>query len=123
MALASCHYYQTGERGAPIRLFRDIPPLRERPGIRIFAVIAAYVAVVLTSIWAVMALAIDLPFPRLRIIAAAFYGLVILLLLLLWRRLLPCLLCFVVVLVWWLTLKPSNEGQWQPDVSRTAWAD
>jgi Domain of unknown function (DUF4105) len=30
----------------------------------------------------------------------------------------------VVVLVasWWLTLKPSNIGSWQPDVAQTAWA-
>jgi hypothetical protein len=87
------------------------------------AVIAAYLVVALTSAWAVMALAIDLPFPRLRIIAAVVYGLATLVSLLLWRRLLPCLLCFVAVLVWWVTLKPSNEGQWQADVSRTAWAD
>jgi Domain of unknown function (DUF4105) len=24
---------------------------------------------------------------------------------------------------WWLTLKPSNDGAWQPDVSQTAWAE
>jgi hypothetical protein len=27
------------------------------------------------------------------------------------------------VLAWWLTLKPSNEGNWQSDVDRTAWAE
>ncbi len=32
-------------------------------------------------------------------------------------------LAFSVVLAWWLTLKPSNEGNWQPDVAQTAWAD
>jgi hypothetical protein len=30
---------------------------------------------------------------------------------------------FAVVLAWWLTLKPSNEGNWQPDVAQLAWAD
>jgi hypothetical protein len=30
---------------------------------------------------------------------------------------------FAIVLAWWLTLKPSNEGNWQPDVARLAWAD
>ena len=38
---------------------------------------AAYLAVLLTSLWAVMALAIDLPFPRLRIVAAVVYGLAV----------------------------------------------
>jgi hypothetical protein len=27
------------------------------------------------------------------------------------------------VLGWWLTLKPSNNGNWQPDVAQLAWAD
>src|ERR1043166_4482600 len=30
---------------------------------------------------------------------------------------------FVLVIGEWLTLKPSNDGQWQPDVAETAWAD
>jgi hypothetical protein len=30
---------------------------------------------------------------------------------------------FALVLIWWLTLKPSNDGNWQPDVAQTAWAD
>jgi hypothetical protein len=30
---------------------------------------------------------------------------------------------FAVVASWWLTLKPSNDGAWQPDVAQTAWAE
>jgi len=30
---------------------------------------------------------------------------------------------FTIVLVWWLTLKPTNEGDWQPDLAQLAWAD
>ena len=30
---------------------------------------------------------------------------------------------FAIVLSWWFTLKPSNDGAWQPDVTQTAWAD
>jgi len=30
---------------------------------------------------------------------------------------------FAVVVAWWLTLKPSNDEAWQPDVAQTAWAD
>jgi uncharacterized protein DUF4105 len=29
---------------------------------------------------------------------------------------------FVLVACWWLTLKPSNDRAWQPDVAQTAWA-
>jgi hypothetical protein len=28
-----------------------------------------------------------------------------------------------VVLVWWLSLRPTNQGDWQADVDRTAWAE
>ena len=31
--------------------------------------------------------------------------------------------CFGLVLAWWLTLEPTNEADWQPDVSRLGWAD
>ena len=34
-----------------------------------------------------------------------------------------CLVSFFCVLLWWLTLKPSNSGDWQPDADRTAWAE
>jgi len=34
-----------------------------------------------------------------------------------------CLLGFCCVLLWWLTLKPSNDGNWQLDSNRTAWAE
>jgi hypothetical protein len=30
---------------------------------------------------------------------------------------------FAVVVLWWLTLKPSNNRAWQPDVAQTAWAE
>jgi hypothetical protein len=30
---------------------------------------------------------------------------------------------FVLVVFWWLTLKPSNDRPWQPDVAETAWAE
>lgn len=30
---------------------------------------------------------------------------------------------FVLVLGWWFTLKPGNDRNWQPDVSKTAWAE
>jgi hypothetical protein len=30
---------------------------------------------------------------------------------------------FAGVLIWWLTLSPTNDGDWQPDVAQKAWAD
>src|SRR4051794_13336401 len=40
-----------------------------------------------------------------------------------WRKLGATFLGFAVVLAWWLTLKPSNDRTWQPDVAQTAWAE
>ncbi|MBZ5652166.1 MAG: DUF4105 domain-containing protein [Acidobacteriia bacterium] len=34
-----------------------------------------------------------------------------------------CVAVFALVLAWWLTLKPSNDRAWQPDVAQTAWAE
>jgi hypothetical protein len=35
-----------------------------------------------------------------------------------WRAAVSVLLLFTIVLVWWLTLAPSNDRNWQPDVAR-----
>jgi hypothetical protein len=40
-----------------------------------------------------------------------------------WRKIGGVFAMFIVVLVWWFTLKPSNDGNWQPDVAQLAWAD
>jgi hypothetical protein len=39
------------------------------------------------------------------------------------RKLLVFAVWFALVLGWWLTLKPSNNGNWQPNVTEHAWAD
>ena len=39
------------------------------------------------------------------------------------RKLAAAFLGFAVVLAWWWTLKPSNAGNWQPDVAQVAWAE
>lgn len=39
------------------------------------------------------------------------------------RRLAVCFVGFALVLAWWLSLKPSNNRNWQADVSRTPWAE
>ncbi len=40
-----------------------------------------------------------------------------------WRKLGATFLGFALVLAWWLTLKPSNDRPWLPDVAQTAWAE
>jgi hypothetical protein len=40
-----------------------------------------------------------------------------------WHRVLACFACFALMLFWWLSLKPSNNGNWQVDVSRLAYAE
>ncbi|MFL6589987.1 MAG: DUF4105 domain-containing protein [Chthoniobacterales bacterium] len=39
------------------------------------------------------------------------------------RKIGAVFVAFALVLAWWLTLKPSNEGKWLPDVAETAWAE
>ncbi len=84
-------------------------------------------AIGLTS-WAVAALYFDLlPGPYLRIVVASGYGIAMLASLVVFRGrgkgTLICVAGFVLVLTWWLTLKPSNDRAWQPDVAQTAWAE
>jgi hypothetical protein len=40
-----------------------------------------------------------------------------------WRKLGAPFAGFILVLSWWLTLKPSNDGAWLPDVARSASAE
>ena len=40
-----------------------------------------------------------------------------------WRKVGAAALLFRGVLAWWLTLSPTNDSDWQPDVAQKAWAD
>ncbi len=40
-----------------------------------------------------------------------------------WRRLGAVFLAFAFVIAWWLTLRPTNDADWNPDVARVAWAE
>src|SRR5438067_9669900 len=40
-----------------------------------------------------------------------------------WRKLGIVVVLFAGVLIWWLTLSPTNDSDWQPDVAQKAWAD
>lgn len=84
----------------------------------------SYLCIVLTTIWAVLALYFDSPFARIKIVLPVLY-LACLVLACYWtkRKLLACLLGFAIVVSWWLTLKPTNQGPWQADVSTLASVD
>lgn len=87
--------------------------------------LAWLIALGLTA-WAIAALYVDGP-AGWQIALAGLYAAFILVALILargqLRRLAVCLAGFAVVLVWWLSISPSNDRNWQADVDRTAWAE
>ena len=87
----------------------------------------AWLLIGLVVLWATAALYFDFNWPSLRLLlallfllsvcgAAYFAGATA-------PRMLVCLGGFLLVLAWWLTLKPSNHRNWQPDVAQTPWAE
>ena len=89
----------------------------------------AFVAVVLLSwcIWSSAALAIDLPksWPA-RLLSGGFVGAVLGILIVVqgWpKKVLGVIALCAAVTGWWLTLEPSNERNWEPDVSFTPYAE
>jgi hypothetical protein len=77
--------------------------------------------------WAAGALYFDLPVTWLRLPLAFVYGLAMLATLFFvkprWRAIGMVAAGFAAVLAWWLTIKPSNTRDWQPDVAELAWAE
>ena len=98
-----------------------------RKAFRFLLVALGTLACLLATAWAVGALYFDLPIVWLRAPLACIYGLAMLAALLLVKGRLRAMAVvafgFVVVLAWWLTIKPSNEGNWQPDVAQLAWTE
>ena len=93
---------------------------------RIVFGVALIVALVLT-IWSAAALFFDSPFPALRTPAAIAYVIVILAAVFLLRRnhlgIIVAFAGFALVALWWFSLKPLSDRDWQPDDAQTAWAD
>src|SRR5271154_3287059 len=88
------------------------------------AIIAlAWACVLLLTVWSVAALYFDFPFPKLRVSSAVAYAVILPAAAFFVRRggwrLAIFFAGFLVVLVWWLTLKPSNDRIWQADVAQT----
>ncbi len=95
--------------------------------LRILGLTIVWFVVALLILWAVAALYIDFRVQALRIPVTVIYVVVVVVILLKVKRPLLavacCLASFCIVLVWWLSLKPSNDGDWQPDADRTAWIE
>jgi Domain of unknown function (DUF4105) len=93
--------------------------------LRFFAYTVAWLVAVLCVAWAFGALYFDLPTAG--ALAAIFFVLALLIVVLFVHgKLLKLAIvfgAFALVISWWLTLKPSNDGNWQPDVTQTAWAE
>jgi hypothetical protein len=86
-----------------------------------------YAVVLLLSLWAVLALYFDFPVPSLRIPAAVLYAVAMAAVFFVahpsrWRIAIAAV-GFAAVLVWWLSITPSNDRQWQADVSQMPWAE
>jgi hypothetical protein len=110
-----------------------LAPRRPQPSptwlrvLRAIGIAMMWFILALLTLWAVAALYVDFRIPAIRIPVTLIYlvGIVTILFKLKgsrWAAVL-CLLGFCSVLAWWLTLQPSNDGTWQPDTDRTAWAE
>lgn len=98
-----------------------------RSTVRRIFIVVGWFGLLLLNVWCVAALYFDLPFPRMRVPVAIAYVLLVVAAVFLARRagwrLAIGVGSFVFVLLWWLTLKPSNDGNWQPDIAQTPWAE
>jgi len=88
-------------------------------------IIIIWFVLLLLNAWAVAALYVDCRIASLRIPLVIVYLAILILLVAKVRRhrALSSLICFCAVLVWWLSLKPSDDGEWRADVARRAWAE
>src|SRR5262245_29146769 len=93
--------------------------------LRFFACVPALIAAVICAALAFGALYFD--FTRVGLFAAILFVIALLAIVICVRgkllKLAVLFGAFALVLSWWLTLKPSNDRAWQPDVAQTAWAE
>ena len=95
--------------------------------LRAFGTTVLWLILALLTLWALAALYVDVRIAALRIPLTLIYALGTFTVLFKLKRscwaAAICLAGFCIVLAWWLTLMPSNDRDWQPDVDRTAWAE
>src|SRR5260370_18965002 len=87
----------------------------------------AFVILCLLTIWAAAALYFDLQLTNLSLPATIFYLVVVIAVLfcfkLRWVSLAICFALFAGVVLWWWSIQPSNNRDWQPEVAETAWTE
>jgi hypothetical protein len=98
-----------------------------RKTLRFVAIALGGLVILIATAWAAGALYFDLPIGWLRAPSALVYGVAVLAALLFikgrWRAPGVVAAGFVAVFGWWLTIKPGNARNWQPDVAQLAWAE
>jgi hypothetical protein len=98
-----------------------------RRGSQIFLVCVLGVLLLVLTLWAVAALTFDVRVSWLRVPLAVIYVVTLLTLWIVvkrrWLAVGATLAGFALVLGWWLTLQPSNDRDWQPDVAVLPYAD
>ena len=113
---------RAGEFGTPQSLMKDLVRVIRWVG-KLLVIFAAIIAVA----WAFGALWFDAPFGNANKVVAGLMAVAAAIALVVvrpfWRKVGALALLFSAALLWWLTLKPSNDGNWQPDVAQLAWAD
>jgi hypothetical protein len=86
-----------------------------------------YAILLVLVLWTAAALYFDVRIAWLRIPCVVLYLLALIAVFIFfrtfWRRVLVSIACSLIVILWWLTLKPSDNENWQADVSRTAYAE
>ena len=95
--------------------------------IRWAGVLLVLVIAIIAIAWAFGAVWFDAPFGNSNKILAGLLAMASAIALLFvkpfWRKLGIFGVLFAGVLIWWLTLTPTNDSDWQPDVAQQAWAD
>jgi len=98
-----------------------------RGALRVLGFTASGFVLLLVALWAAAALYFDVRVSWLRLPLAAVYALAVLAVWILvkrrWLAVGATVLGFALVLGWWLTLQPSNDRDWQPDVALLPYAE
>ncbi len=95
--------------------------------LKIVALAFVWLVLAMLSLWAMAALYIDVRLSWLRLPLTILYAIVLIAIVAKYklrvRSALLWVVCFCLVLAWWLSLKPTNIADWQPDVDRPAWVE